>query len=100
MQCPLHTVTGLWCPFCGGTRAVHALLGGHLATAVRYDAVALPLLAAAAVGWLAWFGVAAGWWRSPPGLKPGRAWLAVAGLLVVFGVARNLPGLGVLAPPG
>ncbi|MDQ1395484.1 MAG: hypothetical protein QOG64_743, partial [Acidimicrobiaceae bacterium] len=27
--CPLHAITGLWCPACGATRAAHALLTGH-----------------------------------------------------------------------
>ena len=31
--CPLHEFTGLWCPGCGSTRALHQLVHGHLALA-------------------------------------------------------------------
>ena len=31
--CVLHNLTGYYCPGCGGTRAIHALLHGHI---VRY----------------------------------------------------------------
>jgi Protein of unknown function (DUF2752) len=32
--CPVLALTGWWCPFCGGLRAVHALVHGDPATAV------------------------------------------------------------------
>ena len=31
--CAFHSATGLWCPGCGLTRGLHALLDGHLGTA-------------------------------------------------------------------
>lgn len=33
MQCVFNRATGLYCPGCGGQRAFHALLHGHIATA-------------------------------------------------------------------
>jgi len=45
--CLLHDVFGLYCPFCGGTRAVGALLTGDLVGALRVNAavvLSLPLL--------------------------------------------------------
>ncbi len=34
--CPLHTVTGYYCPGCGGTRAVYALLHGNIIRSFLY----------------------------------------------------------------
>jgi hypothetical protein len=93
--CPLHAMTGLWCPFCGSTRAVHALLHADPAAAVRYNALfvlALPALAGLWWRWHAPGSVA----RSLP--RP----VFWAGVLAVaaFGVLRNLPQGRWLAPPG
>lgn len=35
--CPLHHLTGLYCPGCGTTRAVLALMHGDLYSAFRYN---------------------------------------------------------------
>lgn len=32
-RCPLHSLTGLDCPACGGLRAAHLLLHGHIRAA-------------------------------------------------------------------
>jgi hypothetical protein len=94
--CPLHELTGLWCPFCGCTRASHALLHAQPATALTDNAlfvVALPLLA---VFWWRWF-------VSDPGLAarplPRPVLWAGLALLLAFGVLRNLPQGRWLAPP-
>jgi len=93
--CPLHAMTGLWCPLCGSTRAAHALLHADLATALRDNGLvvlALPVLA-----WLWWHRRAAGPAARP--LPRPVLWAAlVAGL--AFGVLRNLPAGHWLAPPG
>jgi hypothetical protein len=94
--CPFHAVTGLWCPTCGGLRSTYDLIHLHLAAAWGENAlwvVAAPLLV---VGWIV---VQV---RRARGLPVGRvpAWAQVAGLAVVlaFGVLRNLPPFGSLAP--
>jgi hypothetical protein len=46
--CPLHALTGLDCPTCGGLRAAHRLLHGHLRAAFAMNPFlffALPALA-------------------------------------------------------
>lgn len=89
--CTFRRWTGWNCPGCGGLRATHQLLHGHVLEALRLNALAVAL----------WLGVAAWvlgrlwrWWRpAPPRLQPVRPlwfWLALVALLV-FGVARNLP---------
>lgn len=97
--CPLHEMTGLWCPACGLTRAAHALLRGHVATAFG-DNVLFPLFfGAIIVGWSAWVRAAAG--RTPiRWLTRLRPWTggAVVVTLIAFTVLRNLPSMKVLAP--
>ena len=38
-----HAMTGLWCPGCGGLRAVHDLTHGHLVTALHENALVVLL---------------------------------------------------------
>lgn len=48
-KCMIHTITGLQCPGCGITRALHAVLHGHFAEAIRYNLfllISLPYLIA------------------------------------------------------
>lgn len=91
-RCWLQQMTGLQCPGCGATRAVHALLNGEFARAWHLNALvvaALPLLAWTAVralrGW--WTGR---WWWDPVTHPAGLATLA--GLATGYGLARNVPG--------
>lgn len=51
--CPMHAITTLPCPLCGGTRAVTALVHGDLSLAVSYNPLALAIFAGmlAAVLW-------------------------------------------------
>ena len=47
-RCVFHELTGYKCPGCGTQRAVHALLHGDVAAALRYNAILL-----IAVPWIA-----------------------------------------------
>jgi len=55
MPCLFQMMTGLYCPGCGGTRAVRALLSGHPVLSFLYHPV-VPYMASvavwAAVSWL------------------------------------------------
>ncbi len=88
--CPLHLMTGLQCPGCGGLRAVHQLTHGHLAAAWRLNPLIFVLLPAGL-----WLGLRAGArlgaGRPWPGIvaRPVHAWALAAGL-VLFGVLRNI----------
>ena len=97
--CFFHKTTGLLCPGCGGLRALHQLLHGHLETAFRFN----PVLAAS-LPILAWFGAKYCWQkaRNAPvslGLRPVWLWVMLA-VVVVVSVLRNLPGapFGLLRP--
>jgi hypothetical protein len=95
--CPLHAMTGLWCPFCGSTRAGYALLHGDLATAVRDNTllvVVLPVLLVIAARWVGGFERIPLLSRLPRSVR----WAGVA-VIVLFGVLRNLPLTAALAPP-
>lgn len=91
VPCPVHTLTGWWCPGCGLTRATHHLLHGEISTALRYNVLAPAILVAFVAGWAAWTLTASGCrvrWSSPRRAWPTAAALA---LVVAFGVLRNLP---------
>ncbi|MCD7097921.1 DUF2752 domain-containing protein [Stenotrophomonas sp. MMGLT7] len=89
MPCMFHAATGLYCPGCGMTRALHALLHGDLAQAFAFNPAAM-LGLALVPGLLAW---KAGWrarWFAPvaAAVAEPRFWLwALPG----YWVARNLP---------
>jgi len=89
--CLFHRVTGWNCPGCGGLRATHQLLHGHLGEAFRLNALvvlAVPALLALAARWL-W--VRGRGRRIPP--KPlATFWIwALLALMLGFGLTRNLP---------
>lgn len=97
--CPLHALTGLWCPFCGGTRAIDALIAGDLGAALGLNllvVVAVPLVAAEWVRWTV--GRARG---RPTALLnlSSRVLAVVAAVAVAYMVLRNLPGMAMLTPP-
>jgi len=92
--CPFHSVTGLWCPLCGGTRAAYALLHGQFGAALQDNLLAV--LGIPALLWLWWRWSSAGPARRL--LAPRVVWALVL-LGAVFTVWRNLPGGAWLAPP-
>jgi len=99
IPCPLHAITGLYCPGCGMFRAAGALLHGDLGQAVRYNAlcpVLLPLL---------FIFTARETIRYIQGALPAPAnrleiaiCVGVAGISVLYAIARNLPPFDMLRP--
>ncbi len=86
--CPLHALTGLWCPLCGGLRAVHALSRGSIQSALHDNAMlvlALPIIVALWAQWAARMRTGSARRRWPRG-----ATLAVITALAAFTVLRNL----------
>lgn len=41
LPCLFYKITGLFCPGCGGTRSVHALMDGNLIASIRYNPIVL-----------------------------------------------------------
>jgi hypothetical protein len=77
--CLFHALTGLQCPGCGTTRALHHLLHGDVAGAFRLNAM-LFLVAP--------FGLVASRWRRVA-MHPLTGWSAVA-VTLVWWIARNV----------
>lgn len=96
--CPFRVLTGLWCPVCGSTRAVHALLHADVAAAASSNVLLVLVLPAVAYAWLAWASPRLGGPRlRRPRVAP-RVWWALLALALTYGVLRNLPAFPVLAP--
>jgi hypothetical protein len=96
--CPFRTITGLFCPGCGITRALHALVHFDFARALAMNAMvvlSLPLLALMALQGFSRRAVL------PKAVArvvfDGRGWIAA---MALFGVLRNVPGFEWLAPGG
>lgn len=95
--CPFLATTGLFCPGCGTLRAVHALTRGDLAAAIDLNVLTVVLLPVLAVGWLLWLAHTLGRRPTAPDL-PSWAGPAMAVVVPVFVVVRNLPVGSALAP--
>ena len=98
LRCPLHAVTGLWCPGCGMTRAAYKLVHGDIAGSLGTN-LFLPI-AIVLVGAL----LLDSWSRSRRSAGgvlakvPIGAWVSLVGAFVVFGVLRNFSAFAALAP--
>jgi len=83
--CLFHFLTGLHCPGCGCLRATQALVHGRFADALTFNSLFVVGVPLAAGAWI--------WNRSrsqPIELRPIWAWWLI-GVVLVFGVARNVP---------
>lgn len=90
-QCAFHTLTGLSCPGCGGTRAVRALLQGKLLQSFCYHPI-VPYAAALGI----WFmlsqtieRLSRGRWRIGLRFRESYLWIAL-GILVLNVLLKNI----------
>jgi hypothetical protein len=86
--CVFHLLTGLYCPGCGGTRAILALLAGNVGLAFRENV----LLMGVAIPAFALLGLAKIYPSNSLLRRCSTAALRIAAYLTVaFFVVRNLP---------
>ena len=89
--CPVHYLTGWFCPGCGSLRAIHQLLHGHLRAAWALNPLTLVLLPFLSYGLLS-FALFEIRGRGLPEPFLRAVWIrALCAAIVLFGIARNLP---------
>ena len=100
--CPLHYLTGWYCPGCGSLRAIHQLLQGNVRAAWAMNPLSMLLFPFLAYG-LAREGIS--YLRGQPSPQfavPGEWIRGLCALIILFGIVRNLPfhPFDLLAPGG
>lgn len=103
--CPVHAATGLFCPGCGTTRALYALLHGRLAEALDANLLLVVLLPVLAVLGVLLFTAAVRDNRVRDLRFPPWVTFGLLALVTLFTILRNLPDsstllgwVGYLAP--
>jgi hypothetical protein len=98
--CLFHRLTGLYCPGCGSTRAMHQLLHGHVILAFRLNPLMVLSLPFVAYGIMSQILSLKRGWRLPEMSVPSVCIWIYLGIVLVFGIARNIPiyPLSLLAP--
>ena len=99
LPCPIHALTGLYCPGCGVSRMCLALLRFDWMEAARYN---MGILVAAPFGAAVFLSQAVGYVKT--GSTEMARWQKVLlwgmiAWLLLFTVFRNLPAFSFLAPP-
>lgn len=100
--CPLLYFTGWYCPGCGSLRALHQLLHGNLRAAWAFNPLTMILLPFLTYGGFSYiFFKLRG--RYLPRIFLPAVWIrALCGMILLFGIARNIPihPFDLLAPGG
>jgi hypothetical protein len=101
IPCPFHALTGLYCPFCGMSRALYSLCHTNLAAAWAANPlfiIALPVLLYQGLALTSTSFGGLKLWHIPTSRRTPYYALAV---LILFGVLRNLPWplFHLLGPP-
>lgn len=88
--CPLHYLTGWYCPGCGSLRALHQLLHGNVRAAWALNPMTMVLLPFIGYGMTSQALIALRG-RGLPGIFLSANMIrALCGVIVLFGILRNL----------
>lgn len=96
--CPFLTVTGLYCPGCGGLRMAHAVAHGQFGEAMGFNLLAFALLPVAGFLWVRWTVSTARGGPFESRLVRPMVIIGLSVVVVIFWVVRNLPFGQALAP--
>lgn len=89
--CPLRYLTGWYCPGCGSLRAIHQLLQGNLRAAWALNPLTVVLLPFLAYG-MASYALFEIRGQHLPRLFLPAVWIrALCAVIILFGIARNIP---------
>jgi len=91
-QCPTKLLTGLDCPMCGATRAVHSLLRGDVIGAMDHNLVFVLLLPAFIYSFVAWTATQLGHPMRPIPMSSKWVSIPLAVVLIAFAIVRNMSG--------
>ena len=89
--CPLHYLTGFYCPGCGSLRAIHQLLHGNLQAAWAMNPLSVLLFPYLAYGLASEMLFQLRGQRLPQFTLPGVWIRALCAVIILFGIMRNLP---------
>ncbi len=91
LRCQFHTLTGLHCPGCGTTRALHALLNGRPLDAVAYNALFPFVLPVVVWAFIHSVRVSRGSATADRGRYARYGFRILVVVVIAYGVLRNLP---------
>lgn len=89
--CPLHFLTGWYCPGCGSLRAMHQLLQGNVRAAWALNPLTMLLLPFIGYGLISQTSLVLRGRRLPGFFLSANAIRALCAVIVLFGILRNLP---------
>ncbi|HMO79773.1 MAG TPA: DUF2752 domain-containing protein [Pyrinomonadaceae bacterium] len=89
--CPLFITTGFACSGCGLTRGFHALFHGDIVTSLEYNALIPVFIVVFGFFYVSMFLVAVRGYAFPRWTLSLPAVWGFLGLLLVFGIVRNIP---------
>lgn len=92
IPCILYKFTGLYCPTCGITRAIKALIHLDIYKAFRYNMLIVILIPFIGI-YLIYKLVYKGTWK-----VPNYIWGLLILVAILFGILRNIPYSSFLAP--
>lgn len=91
LPCPFHAATGLHCPGCGSTRALHQLVHGNLAGAFAYNPLAVLVFPYLVYSLLSYSSAVLRRKPLPGYLAPAWQIWAFLAVVLLYWVLRNVP---------